>query len=141
MSSTHKPAGYPTVSPYLIVDGAVRTIEFLRLVFDAVEISRFPAEEGRLMHAEVRLDDGVVMLADGGEGWPPLPGHVHVYVADVDATFRRAVAAGATAVQEPVEKEDADERAASRTPAAPPGGSPPGSSEVTRAGIAAAAGD
>lgn len=141
MSSTHKPAGYPTVSPYLIVDGAVRTIEFLRLVFDAVEISRFPAEEGRLMHAEVRLDDGVVMLADGGEDWPPLPGHVHVYVADVDATFRRAVAAGATAVQEPVEKEDADERAASRTPAAPPGGSPPGSSEVTRAGIAAAAGD
>ena len=62
------------------------------------------------MHAEVRLDDGVVMLADGTEDWPPLPGHVHVYVADVDETFRRALAAGATVVQEPVKKDDADKR-------------------------------
>ena len=110
MTATHKPEGYPTVSPYLIVDGAAATIAFLEKVFDAVELRRFPDAAGKLLHAEVRIDDGIVMLADGAEGWPPLPGHVHVYVPDVDATYRRALAAGAVSVQEPVKKDDADRR-------------------------------
>jgi uncharacterized glyoxalase superfamily protein PhnB len=110
MRSSHKPRGYTTVSPYLIVDGASRTIDFLVRVFGAEELHRFPDSAGKLMHAEVRIDDTVVMLADGGEGWPPIPSYVHVYVADVDATYRRALEAGATSVQEPVKKEDADKR-------------------------------
>ena len=110
MSATHKPEGYNTVSPYLIVDGAGRTIEFLVRVFGAVEVRRFADDAGGIVHAEVRIDDTVLMIADGGEGWPPVPSHVHVYVADVDATFRRALEAGATAVQEPVQKDDADRR-------------------------------
>ena len=110
MTSTYKPGGYPTVSPYLIVEGAAATIAFLEKVFGAVELRRFSDAAGKLQHAEVRLDDGVVMLADGAEGWPPLPGHVHVYVPDVDATYRRALAAGAVSVQEPVKKDDADRR-------------------------------
>jgi PhnB protein len=110
MPSSHKPAGYNSVSPYLIVDGAARTIDFLSRTFGAVELRRFPDESGKLMHAEVRLDDTVLMLADGVEGWPPVPAHVHVYVADVDATYRRALEAGATSVQEPVKKDDADKR-------------------------------
>ena len=104
MNPTHKPAGYSTVSPYLIVDGAAATIDFLVDVFGAAELRRFADEAGRLMHSEVRLDDSVLMIADGVEGWPPAPSHVHVYVADVDATYRRALAAGATSVQEPVKK-------------------------------------
>ena len=107
---SHKPEGYTTVSPYLIVDGASATIEFLRTVFQAVEIRRFPAPTGKVMHAEVRIDDTVVMIADGVDGWPPALSHVHVYVADVDATYRRALEAGATSVQEPVKKQDADKR-------------------------------
>jgi uncharacterized glyoxalase superfamily protein PhnB len=107
---SHKPGGYTTVSPYLIVDGASRTIEFLQHAFGAVELRRFPAPGGTVMHAEVRIDDSVVMIADGADGWPPVPSHVHVYVADVDATYRRALEAGATAVQEPVKKQDADKR-------------------------------
>lgn len=110
MSATHKPEGYTSVSPYLIVDGAGRTIDFLVRVFGAVEVRRFSDDAGGIVHAEVRIDDTVVMIADGGEGWPPVPSHVHVYVADVDATFRRALEAGATAVQEPVQKDDADRR-------------------------------
>jgi uncharacterized glyoxalase superfamily protein PhnB len=110
MHPTHKPAGYPTVSPYLIVDGASATIDFLVAAFDAVELRRFPDAAGRVMHSEIRLDDGVLMIADGAEGWPPVPSHVHVYVADVDAIYRRALSAGATSVQEPVKKEDADRR-------------------------------
>ena len=110
MSSSHKPANYSTVSPYLIVDGASGTIAFLVSVFGAVELRRFPDATGKLMHAEVRIDDTVVMVADGGDGWPPVPSHVHVYVSDVDATYRRALEAGATSVQEPVKKEDEDKR-------------------------------
>jgi len=107
---THKPDGYTTVSPYLIVDGASATIEFLCNVFGAIELRRFPDPTGKVMHAEVRIDDTVVMIADGASGWPPVPSHVHVYVPDVDATYRRALEAGATSVQEPVKKEDADKR-------------------------------
>jgi len=110
MNSTYKPQGYTSVSPYLIVDGASRTIDFLVRVFDAVELRRFPDPTGRLMHAEVRIDDTVLMLADGVEGWPPIPAHVHIYVPDVDATYRRALEAGAASVQEPAKKDDADKR-------------------------------
>ena len=70
----------------------------------------FPAADGRLAHAEVRIGDSVVMLADGGEGWPPISAHVHLYVTDVDASYRLALEAGATSVQEPVRKDDADKR-------------------------------
>lgn len=106
----HKPEDYSTVSPYLVVDGAGATIDFLKEVFDAVELRRFPDEDGRLMHAEVRIDDTVVMLADAVEAWPPVPSHVHVYVRDVDATYRRALEAGAESVQEPAQKGDEDRR-------------------------------
>jgi uncharacterized glyoxalase superfamily protein PhnB len=110
MPVPHKPEGYTSVAPYLIVDGADRTIQFLARVFDAVELRRFASPDGGVMHAEVRIDDTVVMLADGGPGWPPVPSHVHVYVRDVDATYRRALDAGATSVQEPVRKDDPDKR-------------------------------
>ena len=110
MSSSYKPEGYNTVSPYLIVDGANRTIDFLVRVFEAVELRRFPGKNGMLRHAEVRVGDTVVMLADGGADWPPIPSQVHVYVSDVDATYRRALGAGATSVQEPVQKDDEDKR-------------------------------
>ncbi|MBC7891705.1 MAG: VOC family protein, partial [Sphingobacteriaceae bacterium] len=73
MLSTYKPDGYSTVSPYLIVEGASDTIDFLVRVFDAVELQRVADATGKIMHAEVRLDDSVLMLADGGEGWPPFP--------------------------------------------------------------------
>lgn len=110
MPVSYKPSSYSTVSPYLIVDGASATISFLQTVFGAVELRRFPDENGKLMHSEVRIDDSVVMIADGGEGWPPVPSYVHVYVADVDATYGRALEAGAVSVQEPVKKEDEDKR-------------------------------
>jgi uncharacterized glyoxalase superfamily protein PhnB len=98
------------VAPYLIVAGASDTIDFLKDVFDATELRRFPAPDGKVMHAEVRVDDTVVMVADATEGWPPVPAHVHVYVRDVDATYARALEAGATSVQEPVQKQDEDKR-------------------------------
>lgn len=110
MTTRYQPEGYTTVSPYLIVHGAAATIDFLQRVFDATELRRYPNAEGRVMHAEVRIGDSVVMVADAAPQWPALPAHVHVYVPDVDATYRRALEAGAEPVQEPVRKQDEDKR-------------------------------
>jgi uncharacterized glyoxalase superfamily protein PhnB len=110
MEPTYKPHGYTSVAPYLIVNDANQTIAFLVRVFDAVELRRFPGPAETIMHAEVRIDDTVVMLADGGDNWPPIPANVHIYVADVDTTYRRALEAGATSVQEPLQKGDEDRR-------------------------------
>jgi uncharacterized glyoxalase superfamily protein PhnB len=110
MADSYKPAGYTSVAPYLIVDGASRLIDFLTRAFGAVELRRFPDPSGKLMHAEVRIDDTVIMLADSAPDWSPVKAHVHVYVADVDAAYRRALEAGAEPVQAPVQKDDPDKR-------------------------------
>lgn len=107
---SYKPDSYSTISPYLIVNGASATIDVLEQAFGAVELRRFPGDDGKLLNAEVRIDDTVIMLADGAEGWPSIPSHVHIYVEDVDATYRRALEARAISVQEPVKKEDDDKR-------------------------------
>ncbi len=109
--SLHKPANYSTVSPYLIVSDADTTIEFLKKVFDAIELRRFPDDSGKLMHAEVQVDDTVIMLADPAPpDWNPIAAYVHIYVSDVDATYRKALDAGAVSVQEPIKKKDEDKR-------------------------------
>ncbi|MFN8496402.1 MAG: VOC family protein [Anaerolineae bacterium] len=117
MSVPYKPKDYSSVSPYLIVNGASGTIDFLKQVFGAVELRRFPTPAGKVMHAEVRIEDTVVMLADSPDGWPSSSSHIHVYVPDVDATYRRALEAGAISVQEPVQKDDEDKRGGVLDPA------------------------
>jgi len=70
-----------------------------------------------VIHAEVRIGDTVLMIADPGPpDWPAVASHVHVYVQDVDATYREALDAGAVSVQEPVRKEDEDRRGGVRDP-------------------------
>lgn len=111
MKPVYKPDDYSTVSPYLIVNGAEATIAFLIKVFDARELRKFPDPYGKLMHAEVSIEDSVIMLADPAPpDWPAYAANVHVYVRDVDLTYRKALAAGAVSVQEPVKKEDEDKR-------------------------------
>jgi PhnB protein len=105
-----KPDGYTSVSPYLIVSDAGATIRFLEQVIGATLLRSFPDSGGRLIHAEVRVDDSVLMLADSAPGWPPVASYVHVYVADVDAAYARALAAGGVSVQVPVKKDDEDKR-------------------------------
>lgn len=108
----HKPDGCSTVSPYLVVNGADATIDFLTRVFDAAKLRRIATDTGKVMHSEVRIDDTVVMIADAAPNWPALPAHVHVYVADVDATYQKALAAGAVSVQAPAKKHDENKRGA-----------------------------
>ncbi len=111
MNASYKPDDYSTVSPYLVVSGAAGTLDFLRLVFDAEELRRFTNADGTIMHAEVRVGDSVIMLGDRQSDWTPMPAYVHIYVPDVDDTYRRALTAGATAIQEPIKKDDPDRRA------------------------------
>ncbi|MGH8446252.1 MAG: VOC family protein [Solimonas sp.] len=113
---TYKPQGYTSVAPYLTVNGGHATLDFLVAVFGAERLRIHPRDDGRLGHGEVRIDDTVVMVADAIEGWPAVASHVHVYVADVDATYRRALAHGAIEVQAPVQKSDPDKRGGFRDP-------------------------
>lgn len=97
------PDGHNGVSPYLIVDGAARAIEFYTKAFGARELFRHVAPGGKVGHAEVRIGDTVVMLADvHPEVGAQAPAHyggspvsLHLYVEDVDKVAERAVAAGA----------------------------------------------
>lgn len=106
----YKPEGYTSVAPYLTVNGARDTIDFLIRVFGAQTLRMIPGAEGKIAHGEVRIEDTVIMLTDAVEGWPATASHVHVYVEDVDAVFGRAVAAGALIVKLPVQDGDADKR-------------------------------
>lgn len=115
MNESFKPANYSTVSPYLILDGAARTIEFLKTVFDGEQLRIYTDDNRGIVHGEVRIGDTVIMVADGvPPDWPAVPAHVYVYVEDVDETYRRALEAGAESVQEPVKKDDEDKRGAVR---------------------------
>lgn len=102
-----KPEGYPSMSPYLICPEAEALIEFLERAFGGALQRRFDREDGSIMHAEVRVDDSVVMIG-GAAVSEPSAAHIHLYVEDSVAVFERAVAAGASIVQEPM-RETADD--------------------------------
>jgi uncharacterized glyoxalase superfamily protein PhnB len=110
MSASYKPSGYTSVAPYLIVSSAGATLKFLAAVFDAKELRKFADPNGRVVHAEVRIDDTVVMFAESGGAFPTVPAHVHVYVSDVTAVYTKALAHGAVSIQEPVKQDDEDKR-------------------------------
>ncbi|MAT97589.1 MAG: extradiol dioxygenase [Anaerolineaceae bacterium] len=116
MQKTYKPEGYASVSAYIVADGAQQLIDFLAATFDAKVTRRFDNEDGTIMHGEVQIDDTVVMLTDGSEGFPSFPIWLHVYVPDVDATYQKALAAGGVSVQEPTKKDDLDRRAGVKDP-------------------------
>jgi PhnB protein len=94
------PQGYHSVTPYLVVEGADKLLSFVKEVFGAEETFRMAGAEGSVGHAEFRVGDSIVMTADASEQWPAMPGAIHLYVEDCDATYARALEAGATSVQE-----------------------------------------
>ena len=103
----YKPEGHNAVSPYLIVEDAGKALAFIEAVFGAKPFFIHRGADGAVAHAEVRIDDSVVMLGQA-PGGPSI--NVHVYVPDVDAHFARARAAGGTVVQDLQEKGDGDRR-------------------------------
>jgi PhnB protein len=75
-----------------------------------LELRRFDAPDGRIKHAELRIDDTVGMIAEEGGNYPAFPGWLHVYVQDVDASYRKDLEAGGISVQEPLRKEGDPDR-------------------------------
>ena len=110
MSSEGKPQGYSTVSVYIVTEGAQRVIDFLKSTFDATVLCHFDTPDGKIMHAEVRIGDAVIMIADASERYPAFAVWLHVYVPDVDATYQRALAAGGLSVEEPSRREGETDR-------------------------------
>jgi PhnB protein len=100
------PDGYRTVTPYLAVDGADQLLEFVQKAFDAEIIMTIPTPDGKIGHAEVRIGDSLVMLADATttDQGGVMPGMIHLYVEDCDVTYRRAMDAGATSLREPADQ-------------------------------------
>ena len=104
------PEGYQSVSPALAVDGAAEAIEFYRRAFGAEELSRLVGPDGKVVHAEIRIGDSVVMLGEENPQWGALsplstsgvPSSLHLYVEDADAASERALRAGAQ-VRSPLE--------------------------------------
>ena len=97
------PEGMHTVTPHLICAGAAEAIEFYKKAFGAVELSRMPGADGKLMHASFRIGDSVIMLNDEMPEWNTFgPKHlkgspvtIHLYVENADAVFDQAVRSGA----------------------------------------------
>jgi uncharacterized glyoxalase superfamily protein PhnB len=99
------PDNYHTVTPYLLIQGAEKLIDFVKRAFDAKETLRMSMPDGAIGHAEVRLGDSVIMLseAQGGE-YKPMPTGIYLYVEDCDATYQRALEAGATSIMQPTDQ-------------------------------------
>jgi PhnB protein len=103
MSTSAIPTGHHTVTPYLAIKNAAKALDFYQRAFGATEVYKLLMPDGRLGHAEMRIDDSIIMIADefpehGGKSPETLGGSpvsIHLYVENADAFFKKAVAAGA----------------------------------------------
>jgi len=95
---------YRTVTPYLVVSDADTELAFLKAAFGATEVDCRRNPDNRVMHAEMKIGDSLVMLGQAGGRWPPRPAALYLWVDNVDATYARALQAGATSESEPEDK-------------------------------------
>ncbi|GAB3282531.1 VOC family protein [Kineosporia babensis] len=94
----HQPPGYTTVAPWVVTPDSSTFLDFTAQAFGAEEIARVSTENGGIGHFETRIGDSVVLGFDRLPEWPEMPSLLRVFVADPDATFERAVAAGARVI-------------------------------------------
>ena len=106
------PEGYHSVQPYLIIQGAAQAIDFYKKAFGATEHLRMEDKEGRIGHAEIRIGDSCVMMADEHpeiNAYSPAhyggsPVSLMIYVEDCDSVYKQALAAGAKSEREPADQ-------------------------------------
>ena len=103
MAVNYKPADNQNVIPYLVIPDPAKELEFVKQVFGAKEI-HVSRDQGRIMHATVKIGDSVVMMGQASQQFAALPAAIYIYVPDVDATYKRALATGAASVMEPADQ-------------------------------------
>src|SRR5436190_3600179 len=101
------PEGHHTITPQLTMDNAVEAIDWYKKALGAVEVTRATGPDGKIMHAEIRIGDSLIMLNDamgakGPKAYGGSPASLWVYVEDADALFGRAVAAGGKVPEGPM---------------------------------------
>lgn len=115
-SQNNVPSGYHTVTPYLVVSGVSNLIDFMKSAFGATERMRNLRPDGSVGHAEVEIGDSVVMMGEPQDGSSAMPGMIHLYVADADATYQQAMRAGASSLREPADQPYGDRMAGVKDP-------------------------
>jgi PhnB protein len=103
VTASYRKEGFHDLTPYFVVQGAAQFIGFLKAAFGGEEILRAPAE-GPIMHAEMRIGDSMVELADANERFAAMRSAIHLYVPDADAVYARAIEAGAGSLYAPGDK-------------------------------------
>jgi uncharacterized glyoxalase superfamily protein PhnB len=96
------PEGYHTVSSYIVVEGVAKLIDFAKQVFGAKEVFVSRRPDGTVMHAEIKIGDSIVMMAESPE--KKFLAMLHLYIEDVDGVYRRAIEAGAKSLREPADQ-------------------------------------
>ena len=104
LEGSHTDQGLRTVTPYLHPKGAAALIEFLKSALAAEEIGVYKSPDGVVLHAKIRIGDSVIEMGEAHGQWQPMPTMFFLYVDDVDAWYKRAVAGGATSVSEPADQ-------------------------------------
>jgi PhnB protein len=110
------PQGFHTVTPYLVVSDAAKLMDFLRRAFGATERFRMPGPDGSVAHAEMQVGDSIIMLGQPQGEDRTMRSMLYLYVPDVDATFKKALSAGAISVREPADQFYGDRNSAVKDP-------------------------
>jgi PhnB protein len=118
MSVKPIPAGYHTVTPYLTVADARKAIDFLKRAFDAKTTESLSEDsDGNIRHAEIKIGDSMVMVAQARDEWKARPSAFYLYVPDCDGWYKRAMQAGAKSLMEPADQFYGDRNAGVEDPA------------------------
>ncbi|HEY6420673.1 MAG TPA: VOC family protein [Candidatus Binataceae bacterium] len=110
------PEGFHSITPYLQVEGAAKLIDFLKQAFGADEILRITGEDGKIAHAQVRIEGSMVEMADASAEYKPNPTAIWLFVDDADAVYQRALRAGAKSIHKPTDQDYGDREASVKDP-------------------------
>ncbi len=111
MAQAYQPEGFQSIIPYLTVRGADGLVDFLKQAFAAEESDRNLRDDGTIGHIALRIGDSMLEISEANATYEPMVCAVHIYVADTDAAYARALAAGGTSLY-PVEDKEYGERSA-----------------------------
>jgi PhnB protein len=106
------PEGFSTLTPFLVVEGAAKFLEFVKKAFDAKITIAMKNPEGQIMHATAKIGDSQIMVADAMQGMKAMPCMLYLYVEEIDATYKQALKAGGKSLREPVDEFYGDRSAA-----------------------------